>query len=554
MGKYVLRNVVQGSYFLVHANRLACAKLDSRETLRRTIRLAFALFVIFAMANPSAAVAGFVFEKNFTGVGGNAVAIAGERIVIGAPQEDNMTGAVYVYRYNSVTKEWEKEAKLVALDGAAGDQFGTSVAIAESRIVVGAPTDTDNGFQSGSAYVFRYYPETPGWSQEQKIIASDGTSNDFFGLSTAISDNRVVIGSPLEGGTTSNRGAVYVYELSSVEGWIQQYKIVSFDGGSTDQLGTSIAIEGDRIVAGASLNKPNDVQSGSVYVFLVKSDSNSWELETKLTPLDGKDFDLFGSAVKIDGDRIIAGTMFAGYANVFRRNNDGWVREQKLEPLDGTGGGEFGSAVAIAGDRVVVGAPVVNSRRGSAFLFAFDPVKATWVQEQILTDSNASEGARFGRSVAIAGERVVVGEPGSEAAYAFRFIPDSDGDRVLDDQDRCPNTPSGAVVDANGCAASQLDTDGDGVTDDREQCDNSDIRPTIIIGTCDSGVVNVLSMEEPAGCSITDEIMKLAADAKSHGQFLSQVDKFLQELQSDGILEPNEKNAIKDCAAQSDLP
>jgi hypothetical protein len=473
------------------------------------------------MANPSAAIAGFVFEKNFTGVGGNAVAIAGERIVIGAPEEDNMTGAVYVYRYNNVTKEWEKEAKLVALDGSAGDQFGTSVAIAESRIVVGSPTDSDNGFQSGSAYVFRYYPETPGWLQEQKIIASDGTASDFFGLSTAISDNRVVIGSPLEGGPTSNRGAVYVYELSSVEGWIQQQKIVSSDGGSTDQLGISVAIEGDRIVAGASLNKPNDVQSGSVYVFLFKSDSNSWELETKLTPLDGKDFDLFGSAVKINGDRIIAGTMFAGYANVFRHNSDGWVSEQKIEPLDGTGGGEFGSALAIAGDRVVVGAPALNSRRGAVFLFRFDPVKVTWVQEQILTDPNASENVGFGRSVAIGGELIVAGEPGSEAAYAFRFIADSDGD---------------------------------GVTDDRDQCPNSDVRPTIIIGTCDSGVENVLFEEEPAGCSITDEIMKLAADAKSHGQFVSQVDKFLQDLQSAGILEPNEKNAIKDCAVQSNLP
>jgi hypothetical protein len=48
--------------------------------------------------------------------------------------------------------------------------------------------------------------------------------------------------------------------------------------------------------------------------------------------------------------------------------------------------------------------------------------------------------------------------------------------------------------------------------------------------------------------------MNLAADAKSHGQFVSQVDKFLQDLQSAGILEPNEKNAIKDCAVQSNLP
>jgi hypothetical protein len=130
---------------------------------------------------------------------------------------------------------------------------------------------------------------------------------------------------------------------------------------------------------------------------------------------------------------------------------------------------------------------------------------------------------------------------------------DTDSDRVSDDRDQCPNTPPGATVDVNGCALSQLDTDGDGVTDDRDQCPNSDIRPTIIIGTCDSGVANQL-FPEPAGCTITDEILILAETAKSHGQFMSLVDKFLQDLQSAGSLEPNEKNAIKDCAVQSNLP
>jgi hypothetical protein len=318
---------------------------------------------------------------------------------------------------------------------------------------------------------------------------------------------------------------VYVYRFNSeTTQWFQEQKLVAPDGGHEDSLGFSVAIEGDRIVAGAI--QTNNCQclpprTGSAHVFAFYSGSGSWALEAKLIPPDGLGGDLFGNAVSISGDRIVVGTMFAGYAYAFRHDNNGWVTEQKLEPSGGTGGGEFGSAIAIAGDRIVAGAPGVNSRRGAVFLFRFDPVKVTWVQEQILTDPNASENVGFGRSVAIGGELIVAGEPGSEAAYAFRFIADSDGD---------------------------------GVTDDRDQCPNSDVRPTIIIGTCDSGVENVLFEEEPAGCSITDEIMKLAADAKSHGQFVSQVDKFLQDLQSAGILEPNEKNAIKDCAVQSNLP
>ena len=97
------------------------------------------------------------------------------------------------------------------------------------------------------------------------------------------------------------------------------------------------------------------------------------------------------------------------------------------------------------------------------------------------------------------------------------------------------------------------DTDGDGIPDADDQCPNSDTRPTVIVETCDSGVTNWL-LSEPLGCTITDEILKIVDGATSHGQFVARVDKFLLGLQNAGILEPNEKNAIKDCAAQSTLP
>jgi hypothetical protein len=207
---------------------------------------------------------------------------------------------------------------------------------------------------------------------------------------------------------------------------------------------------------------------------------------------------------------------------VFRRNNDTieWATEQKLEPFDGTPVIEFGFAVAIAGHRIVVGAPGSNSGRGAVYVFGFDSETGRWVQAQILIGTDASLRPRFGQSVAATGERIVAGEPGSGAAYVFRFTPDSDGDGVPDEQDQCPH---------------------------------SDTRPTVIIDGLDSGVANAL-LTEPAGCTITDEILNLAAEAHSHGQFVSQVDKFLWELQTAGILEPNEKHAIKDATAQSSLP
>lgn len=99
----------------------------------------------------------------------------------------------------------------------------------------------------------------------------------------------------------------------------------------------------------------------------------------------------------------------------------------------------------------------------------------------------------------------------------------------------------------------QPDSDGDGIEDDLDECPNSDMSDTVIVDSCDSGIANTV-LSDPVGCTVTDEILWLADDAKSHGQFVSQVDKFLLGLQKDGLLLPKEKSSITDCAAQSDLP
>ena len=117
MGTYVLRQAVQWSFFGTHGNMPGSSQPDTRETLGLAIRLVFLLLLIFAIADRSTAIAGFTLGQKLTGVGGNAVAIAGERIVVGAPAEDGAKGAVHVYRYNSSTATWIEEQKLIALDG-----------------------------------------------------------------------------------------------------------------------------------------------------------------------------------------------------------------------------------------------------------------------------------------------------------------------------------------------------------------------------------------------------------------------------------------------------
>ena len=98
--------------------------------------------------------------------------------------------------------------KLVATDGATNDTFGTSVAVSAdgSTVVVGATGDDDKGSNSGSAYIFTKQANGS-YLQTQKLLASDGAASDYFGTSVAISNTSVVIGAQ----NHLSKGAVYVY-------------------------------------------------------------------------------------------------------------------------------------------------------------------------------------------------------------------------------------------------------------------------------------------------------------------------------------------------------
>ena len=133
---------------------------------------------------------------------GGGVGVSRDTIVGGDPQNGGLfIGAAYVFIRSG--SGWTEQAKLIASDGVANDKFGQSVAISGNTIVVGASGDDDRGSGSGSAYVFvrddggtPTDPSDDTWSQQAKLTASDGAFGDGFGGSdaVAISGNTIVVG------------------------------------------------------------------------------------------------------------------------------------------------------------------------------------------------------------------------------------------------------------------------------------------------------------------------------------------------------------------------
>jgi FG-GAP repeat len=151
---------------------------------------------------------------------GNSVALSADTAVVGAAQGDTAggrdTGSAYVFVRSGTT--WTQQQKLTASDRAAFDRFGISVALSGEIAVVGAYfDDTGAGEDTGSAYVFFRSGTT--WTQQQKLTASDGAAGDEFGISVALDGDTAVVGADRDNTPAGDdAGSAYVFELGILRG------------------------------------------------------------------------------------------------------------------------------------------------------------------------------------------------------------------------------------------------------------------------------------------------------------------------------------------------
>lgn len=303
---------------------------------------------------------------------------------------------------------FSQQAKLTASDGKSNDAFGTSVAISGDTAVVG--NNDGAGPKGGAAYVFVRTGFT--WTQQAKLTAPDGAAANGFGSQVAISGDTVVVGAVFGDYLGVNSGSAYVF-LRSGSTWSQQAKLDLPEGAANEYFGGAVAIDGDTIAIGAA---NASLGNGAVIVF-VRS-GTTWAREARInSPLPGANL---GNAVAISGDRVLAGADFAnapasgsGAAIVLVRGGSGWSIEATLVAPDGAASDYFGNGVALAGDTAVVGASRDDTGAGfdSGSAHVFVRSGGTWAHEATLTAPDAARGDGFGYSVAVTGVTALVGAP-----------------------------------------------------------------------------------------------------------------------------------------------
>lgn len=434
---------------------------------------------------------------------GVSVAVSGDTIVVGAPFEDSNTtgvingpggssdnsagnaGAVYVFVRNGAT--WSQQAYLKAGNSDAGDNFGEAVAISGDAIVVGAPFEssgvqgvingpdgsTDNTLpNTGAAYVFVRNGTT--WSQQAYLKAGNSNGEDFFGEAVAISGETIVVGAEGErsivagvingpGGSANNGafsvGAAYVFGRDGLF-WSQQAYLKAGNAEGGDGFGASVGISGETIVVGAHFEDSNATGvlnssggsadnsapfSGAAYVFVRSGTAWSQQAYLKAGNTDAED--IFGASVAISGDTVAVGAVGeesnatgvnnspggspdnsapeSGAAYVFVRSGATWSQQAYLKAANTGLEDEFGESIALSGDKLVVGAPFEDSNAtgvtvgnsgssddsldssGAAYLFIRSGT--TWSQEAFLKAAVPGSSDVFGRSAAISDGTIAVG-------------------------------------------------------------------------------------------------------------------------------------------------
>ncbi len=316
--------------------------------------------------------------------------------------------------------ETSEVTKLMASDAGEGDLFGISVARSGDTLIVGAVWDSHPGlYHSGSAYIFQRDPEGDTWSEVAKLVAADAATNDHFGWAVAISGDFVVVGARFSNPSGMNRaGSAYIFgrDHNGDDAWGQVAKLTASDATIGDEFGASVAISGDTVVVGATLEN----HGGAAYIFeRNQPETDTWGQATKLAADDTVWGDEFGTSAAIDEDTIVVGAPFdkhpgfreTGSAYIFMRDEDGdeaWGQLLKLTAADISAGDAFGVSAAIDDDTVVVGATGYAGESAYVFDRDWDGVDA-WGQVAKLTASDAASNDDFGYSLAIDDDTVVVG-------------------------------------------------------------------------------------------------------------------------------------------------
>jgi uncharacterized repeat protein (TIGR02543 family) len=438
---------------------------------------------------------------------GAAVAVAGDTVVVGAPDEDSgaigvngnqsddsvsSSGAVYVFVRNGTA--WDPQAYLKAHNTGSNDRFGASVAVTGGTVLVGAMYEGSsatgvNSYQddnlapgSGAAYVFSR--QGAAWTQEAYLKGSNSEAGDYFGGAVALSGSTAVVGSfgedsnatGVNGNQADNSapdsGACHVF-VRSGGAWVQEAYLKASNTGAGDYFGESVAVSGDSVLVGATFeasnatgvngNQNDDSAFGVGAAYLFERSTAVWSHRAYLKGANSGDYYRFGTAVAVSAETSVVGAPLDAWGATERRGAS-YVFERSY------------SLAATAAHGLIVGAGNYESGTTANLAITVSPgyIFTGWSGDatgsdnplSVLMDADKTVTATFGPDTADDDEDGLTNYQEIVEIGSNPNLPDTDGDTADDGDDAFPLDPAEA-----------LDTDGDGTGDNADLDDDGDGLP-----------------------------------------------------------------------------
>ncbi len=338
----------------------------------------------------------------------------------------------------------QKEVKLIGAPDGMRNKARMPADLLGDTIIIGAHAV---GFLNTDGFAKIYTLSRNKWEETAELIRGDRDKENpgqaSFGFAVAITgppgrgDPRyAIVGSPSsghQGGVAADGGAAYVFGKNA-QNWKQEAKLLAEDAVSGDAFGWAVDIDDTTAVIGVPKDDDAGPNSGSVYVFV--KDANTWKQQGKLVARDTARSDSFGEIVAIEADTIVVGApghthaniRFSGAVYVFGRQGERWVEKAKITAEDAAKSDRFGVSVGVHGDTIIVGSTLNDAGRGkdAGAAYVFVREGNAWKQQAKLVGDDSRAGDHFGAGVATTGKIAVIGAPlyeeeglGSGAAYAF---------------------------------------------------------------------------------------------------------------------------------------
>ncbi len=342
--------------------------------------------------------------------GGAAVALSADFAIVGASLDDisrTDQGSATIYQF--LNSAWVFQARLLAPAPVARQQFGATVDISGDTAVVGY------GAFGGlfPAFVFVRNPATGAWPLQAQVFANPALSLEQFSSAVAIDGDTLVVGAPLHTSTAgTSQGAAYVF-VRSASTWTQQAKLIPNDPAAFAEFGTAVDISANSIIVGS----PGDV-SRAAYIF-VRSDA-AWSQQARLTAGKAAPNIGFARRVALSNDTAVVGaSLFDGPAGpdqgaalVYQRTGALWTFHSTLTPSDAVADMRFGTSVAVSNNTILVGRSVADESlsplpRGAAWLF--ERTGAQWNEAVRIENLASITWDRFGRACALDADTALVG-------------------------------------------------------------------------------------------------------------------------------------------------